>query len=198
MCHEALHDPQVHLDCCTHSLHPSCFCVLVWAESDLRCPTCRATATVDHSDRRALQEHNDEVMSAALTTARQGIPEREERTARTVKSAVGGDAARGSRVICSICNGVVEARTCVRVVCSCCLHLRCGLGFLESLAHGRTGSTTAICPNPASHSGRQHITLGPLVAQVRITLDASSLADRVVMTGRVLQVQRLFQKATTA
>ena len=60
-------------------------------------------------------------MSVALTTARRGMPEREERTARRARFAVRGDAARGSRVICSICNGVVEDRTNVRVVCSCFL-----------------------------------------------------------------------------
>ena len=102
--HEALSHPQVHLDCCTHSLHLPCFFALrVRAETELRCPTCRATAPVDQSDRRALQEHSDEVMSAALTTARRRMPEREERTARRARLAVGGDAARGSRVICSIC-----------------------------------------------------------------------------------------------
>lgn len=49
----------------------------------------------------------------------------------------------------------------------------------------------------ASHSGRQHIILGPLVAQILITLNASSLADRVNMTKRVLQTQIRFPKATT-
>ena len=57
------------------------------------------------------------MMLAGLTTARSGMPEREERTVRGARFAVGGDAARGSRVICSICNGVVEDRTYVRVVC---------------------------------------------------------------------------------
>ena len=137
-------------------------------------------------------------MSAALTTPRRGMQERDKRTARRARFAVGGDAARGSGVICSMCNGVVEDRTYVRVVCSCCLHLRCALGFMEDSAHGRTGPTTITCPNPASHSGRQHITLGPLVVQIRITLNATSLADTVIMTGRVLQAQRLFLEATTA
>ena len=104
------------------------------------------------------------MMSAALTTARGGMPEREERTARRARFAVGGDAEIGSRVICSICNGVMEDRTYVRVVCSCCLHLRCALGFVGDSAHGRTGSKTITCANPAKHSGRKHITLGPLVA----------------------------------
>ena len=100
VCREALSDPQVHLDCCTHSLHLPCFCALhVWAETELRCPTCRAIATVDQSDRRTLQEHSDEVISAAFTTARTGMPEREERTARRARFAVGGDEARGSCVI---------------------------------------------------------------------------------------------------
>ena len=117
-------------------------------------------------------------MSAALITARRGMPERQERAARRARFALGGDAARGSRVICRICNGVVEDRTYVRVVCSCCLHRRCTLGFLEDSAHAKNGSTTITCLNPASHSARQRITLGPLVAQIRNTLNASSLADR--------------------
>ena len=71
----------------------------VRAEADLKPLTCRATAAVDQSDRRALQEHSDEVMSAALTTAQRGMPEREERTARRARFAVGGDEARGSCVI---------------------------------------------------------------------------------------------------
>ena len=70
----------------------------VRAEADLKPLTCRATAAVDQSDRRALQEHSDEVMSAALTTAQRGMPEREERTARRARFAAGGDAAWGSRV----------------------------------------------------------------------------------------------------
>ena len=86
----------------------------------------------------------------------------------------------------------------MRVVCLCCLHLPCALGFVEDSAHGRTGSPTITSPNPASHSGRQHITLGPLVAQIRITLNALSPAHRVIMTGRVLQAQRLFPGATMA
>ena len=199
VCYEALTYPQVHLDCCTHSLHPPRFCALrARAETELRWPTCRATATVDQSDRRAPQEHNGEVMSTALTTARRGMPEREETTVRRARLAVSGDAARGSRVIFSICNGVVEDRTYVRVVCSCSLHLRCTLGFVEDSAHSRTGSTTITCPNPASHSARQHITLGPLVALIRITLNTSSLADRVILTGRVLIAQRLFPEAIMA
>ena len=121
----------------------------VRAEADLKPLTCRATAAVDQSDRRALQDHSDEVMSAALTTVRRGMLEREERTARRVRFAVGGEAARGSRDICSTCNGVVEDRTYVRVVCLSCLHLRCALEFVEDSAHGRNGSTMITCPNPA-------------------------------------------------
>ena len=93
---------------------------------------------------------------------------------------------------------MVEDRTYVRVVCSCCLHLRCALGFVEDSAHSRNGSTTITCPNPASHLARQHITLGPLVAQIRNNLNASSLADGVVLTGRVLQTRRFLPEATTA
>ena len=86
----------------------------------------------------------------------------------------------------------------MRVACLCCLHLRCALGFVEDSAHGRTGPTMITCPNPASHSGRQHVTLCPLVAQLRITLNASSLSDRIIVTGRVFQARIRFSKATTA
>ena len=65
------------------------------------------------------------------------MPEQEERTARRARSTVGGDAVRGSRAIRSIRSGVMEDRTYVRVVCSCCLHLRCALGFAEDSVHGR-------------------------------------------------------------
>ena len=154
VCHEALSGPQVQLDCCTHSLHLPCFCALrVRVETELRCPTCRAIATVDQSDRRALQEHSDEVMSAALTTARQEAPEGEERTAQRARFVAGRAAARGSRVICSICNRVVEDRTYVRVVCSCYLHLRCALGFVENSDHGITGSTRITCSPPPHTRG---------------------------------------------
>ena len=105
------------------------------------------------------------MMSAALTTAGRRIPEREEKTARKARSDVEGAATRGSRDICCICHGVVEDRVYVRVACSCCLHLRCVLESVEDSAHGITESTTVTCPNPASHSGRQHITLGLLVTR---------------------------------
>ena len=97
VCHEALSDPQEHIDCCTHSLRLPCLCTLrVRAETELRCPTYRVTATVDQSDRRVLQEHSDEMMLAALTTARRGMPEREERAALRARFIVGRNAARGS------------------------------------------------------------------------------------------------------
>ena len=176
---------------------PGLCALLVKAETELRFPTCWTTAAVDQSERRALQEHSDEVMSTALTTARRGMPEREERTARRARFAVGRDAARGIRVMCNICNGVVEDRTYVRVVCSCCLHLHCALGFMEDSAHGRNGSTTITYPNPASHSA-QYSSFVQLVAQIRNTLNSSSLADRVILTKRALQAQILFSEATTA
>ena len=35
-----------------------------------------------------------------------------------------------------------------------CLNLRCGLGLVNDSGHGRTGSTTIISPNLASHTER--------------------------------------------
>lgn len=80
----------------------------------------------------------------------------------------------------------------------CCLRFRCALGFVEDPDHCRTGSTTITCPNPATHSGRQHITVGPLAALIGITLNASSPEDRGIVTARALQAQTLFPEGTTA
>ena len=42
-------------------LHLPCFCALgINAETDMRCPKCRATTMVGQCDRRALQEHGGE------------------------------------------------------------------------------------------------------------------------------------------
>ena len=107
-------------------------------------------------------------MMSVVLTVRRRMPHREERTARRARFAVGGDAAKDSRAICSTCNGVVEDWTYVRVVYSCCLYLRCALGFVGDSAHGSNGS------------------------------NASSLADRIILTGRVVQAQRLFPEVTAA
>ena len=53
-------------------------------------------------------------------------------------------------------------------------------------------------PKPRLTLRRQHNTLGSPVGQIRITFDPSSLADRCMMTGRVLQAQRLVRAVTTA
>ena len=66
------------------------------------------------------------------------------------------------------------------------------------LAHGKTRSTTITCPKRASHLGHLHITLGLLVARIGIMLNISSLADRVIVTGRILQNHRLILETTTA
>ena len=84
-------------------------------------------------------------------------------------------------------------------MCGWCAHDVCTSALrLGSWRTQLNGTTTITCPNPASHSARQHISLGPLVAQVRNTLNVSSLADRAILTERVLQAQRLFPEATTA
>ena len=83
-------------------------------------------------------------------------------------------------------------------MCGWCAHDVCTSALrLGSWRTQLNGTTTITCPNPASHSARQHISLGPLVAQVRNTLNVSSLADRAILTERVLQAQRLFPEATT-
>lgn len=66
------------------------------------------------------------------------------------------------------------------------MHLHCALGFVKVSPHIRDRSTTITCSNLAAHSEHQHITLGPLVAQIRITLNVSSLADSATLMERVL------------
>lgn len=132
-----------------HSLHPSFFCALrVEGETDLMCPTRRGTATVDHLDQRMLQEHRDEVMSAAFIRARRGTLERKEGTAPRVRSAAVVGARRETRDICSVCNGVVEKRTYMRVACSCCWYLRCALSFVDEIGSWQNRIDNDHMPEP--------------------------------------------------
>ena len=127
------------------------------------------------------------------------MPRREERTARRAESLVGGDGARGGRDTCGIWNGLVAGWTYkyMRVGYSCRLRFRCALGLVEDSARGGTGSTRSICPNPATHSGRQHITVGLFAPLISITLNASSPEDRVIVTIWVPQAQTLFPGGAT-
>ena len=62
----------VRLGGCPHRLHlPGYAALRVKAGADLRCPACRATATVGEADRIASHQHSDEVIAEALAIARQ-------------------------------------------------------------------------------------------------------------------------------
>lgn len=63
VCFKALVAPMVNLGSCLHQLHLPCYTAFrVRAAANLRCPTCRATATVEEADRRALRQHSERVM----------------------------------------------------------------------------------------------------------------------------------------
>ena len=53
-------------------------------------------------------------------------------------------------------------------------------------------------PEPRLTLGTTTHTLGPLVAQIPNTLNALSLANRVILMDRALQAQRLFPEVTMA
>lgn len=88
-------------------------------------------------------------------------------------------------------------RTCVRVVCSYCLHRSYALRLVADAAHGIAAPTTITCPNPTSHLGNYHITLSSHVAQKRTIVYALSLADRAIVTGRIVQALIVFLEAAT-
>ena len=76
-CYEALASPLVYLESCSHRLHLPSYTVLrVRTEADLRCPACRAIATVNEADGMALRQHINEVMVEVLTVAWREMPTR--------------------------------------------------------------------------------------------------------------------------
>ena len=71
VCYEALTAPMVLLGSCPHRFHLPRYAVpRVRATTELRCPACRATVPVEEADRRALQQHREEVVKEAIVVAR--------------------------------------------------------------------------------------------------------------------------------
>ena len=76
-------------------------------------------------------------------------------------------------MICSICHGLVEETAYVQVSCSCNVHRRCALRFVEdaiprAMANGaRTITHQATCPNPTLHAVHQKVDLRLLLQQIR-------------------------------
>ena len=131
VCYEALGAPMVCLGSCPHRLHLPCYVAFrVRAGTNLRCPACRMTGTVNEADRLASRQHSNEVVLEALSVAQNEMP------------ADGGGGAptrttmseRERRAICSIYHGVIEETTHVQVSCSCDVHRRCALGFVRTLS----------------------------------------------------------------
>ena len=80
VCYEALAAPVINPDSCPHQLHLPCYAALrVRVATDLRCPACRATVTVEKADRQALRQHSEEVMAEVMTVARREVPAKEGR-----------------------------------------------------------------------------------------------------------------------
>ena len=79
---------------------------------------------------------------------------------------------RGGRVTGSICHGLVEETAHVQVPCSCDVHRRCALGFVEDAvprarANGaRTITHYVTRPNPALHAVHQEVDLRLLLQQI--------------------------------
>ena len=160
VCYETLSAPLVHLRACPHRLHLPCYAALrVGATTDLRCPACRATVTVGLANRRAPQQHSEEVMTEATAVARRKMPTGGGGGSSTRATRAG----RGGRVICSICHGLVGERAFVLISCSCEVHRRCALGFVEdAISRARINGVRTVtyqvtCPNPVLHQVRSHI-----------------------------------------
>ena len=151
------------LGSCPHRLRLPFYAALrVRAEANLRRPACRATATVNETDRTSLRQHSNGVMVEVLAVERQERPANEG--ARAPVRSTTSD--RRRRALYSICRCLVKVTTCVQVSCSCDAHHRRPLGFCED-AIPRTRTFTGVhqvrSPNPARHEEHQEVDLHRLL-----------------------------------
>lgn len=117
--YEALAAPMAHLGSGLHRLQLPCYVARrVREAANLRRPACQATVTIEEADRKALRQHSEEVTSKAMAIARRAMPARGGNGSSIRATRNGG----GGRVICSICNGLVEETAFVQVSCSCHVH----------------------------------------------------------------------------
>lgn len=118
----------IHLGIFPRRLHLLCYAVLrVRAVANLHCPAHGATVTVENADRIALRQHSNVMKAMAMAIARRAMSAR-GRGGLSTRAIRHG---RGGRVICSFCQGLAGEIAFVHLSCSCDVHRRCALGFVE-------------------------------------------------------------------
>ena len=108
-------------------------------------------------------------------------------------------------MICSICHGLVGERAFVLISCSCEVHRRCALGFVEDATprariNGvRTVAYQVTCPNPASHELRQEVDLHPLLQKLQGLGGPTGTAEERATDATVVAAEvHLNRRSTTA
>lgn len=96
-------------------------------------PARRSTVTVEDADRRALQQHTQEVFADAVAVARRAMLARRGggSSTRATRDGRGGRHGWRGRVVCINFHWLVEEATLMRVSCSCDVHHPCALSFVE-------------------------------------------------------------------
>ena len=151
-------------------------------ETHLRFLASRETVTVEETNGIALQQHCEEVMAEVIAVARRAMPAR-ERGGSFTRAARNG---RGRRVICSICHGLVEEDAFAQVPCSCDVHRRCALGFVEdAISRDRVSGASTLtyqvtCPNPALHEVHREVDLQSLLQQICGVGRSADTAERAI------------------
>ena len=189
----------VHFDSCFHQLHLPCYAALCIREAaKLRCPTCRATATVEEADRKALQQHREEVVADAMTVVLRAMPAR--RRGGGYPPGLHGTAGEGDMQHLLRVGGGDRL---VHTSCFCDVHRRCTLGFFEHLIPRARGNDVrsltyqVSCPNPAPHAEHQVMDLHTLLQEMcRLRGSVDTAAERAV-DARVTAAELHLSKSST-
>ena len=136
-------------------------------------------------------------MVEAMSVARRAMPVW-ERGGSSTRAARNG---RGGRVICSICHGLVEEDAFLQVPCSCDVHPRCALGFVDTIPRARINGASTLtyqvtCPNPALYEVHREVDLQSLLQQIRgVSRSADTAEERAIrarVTAAELHLSRRF------
>ena len=125
-------------------------------------------------------------MVEAMSVARRAMPVW-ERGGSSTRAARNG---RGGRVICSICHGLVEEDAFLQVPCSCDVHPRCALGFVDTIPRARINGASTLtyqvtCPNPTLHEIHREVDLQSLLQQIRGVGRSADTAEERAIRARV-------------
>ena len=94
-------------------------------------------------------------------------------------------------MICNACHGLVEDKGFLQISCSCEVHRRCTLGFVEdAILRARINGVRTItyqvtCPNPALHEVHQEVDLHPLLQQIQDLGGPADTAEERAIDARV-------------